>query len=121
MKSQAATVEEYITEAPEERRAALKILRGLCLAELPGYYEGVNYGMPSYSRDGTNVEVALASQKNCISLYVLKESVLKANVHLLDGLSLGKGCIRYERPEQIDPKVVRALLAGSASDGDSIC
>lgn len=38
-----------------------------------GYEESMVYGMP-YSRDGT-VEVAFASQKNDISLYVLKQEV----------------------------------------------
>lgn len=121
MKSKAATVDEYLAEAPEERRPALETLRGLCLDELTGYEEGMRYGMPSYSRDGTTVEVAFASQKNYVSFYVLRESVLKANAHLLDGLSVGKGCIRYKRPEQIDPTVVRALLAGSATDTGPIC
>lgn len=120
MKSKTDTVEGYLAEAPEERRPALETLRGLCLQELAGYEENMRYGMPSYSRDGT-VEVAFASQKNYISFYVLRESVLKANAHLLDGLAVGKGCIRYKRPEQIDPAVVRALLAGSAADTGPIC
>lgn len=34
------------------------------------------------------------------------------DARLLEGLSVGKGCIRYGRPEQMDPGVVRALLAG---------
>lgn len=116
MKSKATTVEEYLAEAPEERRPALETLRELCRDELTGFDEEMNYGMPSYSRAGGAVEVAFASQKNYISLYVLRESVLKANLHLLDGLSVGKGCIRYRRPEQIDPEVVRKLLAGTAAD-----
>ena len=112
MKSEATTVEGYLADVPEERRQALETLRTLCLDELAGYEEG----MPSYSRDGTAVEVAFASQKNYISLYVMRESVIKANTNLLDGLSVGKGCIRFKRPEQIDPTVVRPLLSGAAAD-----
>ncbi len=121
MKSKATTVEEYLAEVPEERRPALETLRGLCLDELTGYDEKMNYGMPSYSRDGVTVEVAFASQKNYISLHVLRESVLKANMHLLESLSVGKGCIRYKRPEQMDPKVIRKLLAGTAADTEPVC
>jgi uncharacterized protein YdhG (YjbR/CyaY superfamily) len=119
MKSKATTVEEYLADVPEERRRVLETLRTLCLEELAGCEEGMQYGMPSYSRDGSAVEVAFASQKNYISLYVL-ESVVKANAHLLDGLSVGKGCIRFKRPEQIDPTVVRPLLSGSAADSGPI-
>ena len=116
MKSEATTVEEYLANVPEERRQALETLRSLCLDELAGYEEGMQYGMPSYSRDGSDVEVAFASQKNYISLYVMRASVVKANTNLLDGLSVGKGCIRFKRPEQVDPTVVRPLLSGSAAD-----
>ena len=116
MKSEATTVEEYLADVPEERRPALETLRTLCLDELAGYEGRMQYGMPSYSRDGSAVEVAFASQKNYISLYVMRESVIKANTNLLDGLSVGKGCIRFNRPEQIDPTVVRPLLSGAAAD-----
>ena len=113
MKVEAATVDEYIAGVPEERRPAMETLRALCLDELAGFDEGLEYGMPSYSRDG-NVEVAFASQKNYISLYVM-EGAVKDNAHLLDGLSVGKSCIRYRRPGQIDPNTVRVLLATTAS------
>jgi uncharacterized protein YdhG (YjbR/CyaY superfamily) len=121
VKSEATTVEEYLAQAPEQRRQALETLRELCLDELAGYQEGLDYGMPSYSRDGTTVEVAFASQKNYISLYILRTSVIEANAHLLNGLSVGKGCIRYKRVEQIDPVVVHKLLAGSAADTGPVC
>ncbi len=121
MKSKATTVEEYLAEVPEEQRPALETLRELCLDELAGYEEGMQYGMPSYSRDGNVVEVAFASQKNYISLHVLRESVIEANARLLDGLSVGKGCFRFKRPEQIDPAIVRPLLSGSAADTGPIC
>jgi uncharacterized protein YdhG (YjbR/CyaY superfamily) len=116
MKSKATTVEEYLAHVPEERHQALETLRTLCLEELAGYEEGMQYGMPSYSRDGSAVEVAYASQKNYISLYIMRQSVVKANAHLLEDLPVGKSCIRFKRPEQVDPTVVRPLLSGSAAD-----
>lgn len=121
VKSSVTTVDQYIAGAPEERRQALATLRELCLDELAGYEEGIDYGMPSYSRDGTTVEVSFASQKNYISLYILRTSVIKANAQLLNGLSVGKGCIRYRRVDQIDPGVVRKLLADSAADTGPVC
>lgn len=120
VKSSVTTVDQYIAGASEERRQALATLRELCLDELAGYEEGIDYGMPSYSRDGT-VEVSFASQKNYISLYILRTSVIKANAHLLNGLSVGKGCIRYRRVDQIEPRVVRKLLADSAADTGPVC
>ena len=116
VKSSVTTVDQYIAGAPEERRQALATLRELCLDELAGYEEGIDYGMPSYSRDGS-----FASQKNYISLYILRTSVIKANAQLLNGLSVGKGCIRYRRVDQIEPGIVRKLLADSAANTGPVC
>ena len=115
-----ATVDEYIAAALPERRGALHLLRRLCREELQAFDEGMRYGMPSYLRDG-EVEVAFASQKAHISLYVLRQAALRANVDRLAGLSVGKGAVRFRRPEQIDPATVRALLVSTAADTGPIC
>jgi hypothetical protein len=39
----------------------------------------------------------------------------------LAGLSVGKGCIRYRRPEQMDVDVVRSVLALTAATSGPIC
>ena len=78
------------------------------------------YGMLSYHKDGV-VEVAFASQKNYISLYLLKEGIISDNENLLGGLNLGKGCIRYSKPEKIDLKVVSRLLKESMLSERPVC
>ena len=120
VRSEAATVEQYIAEAPADRRAALELLRRLCVEELAGFEESMQYGMPAYARGGV-VEVSFASQKRYISLYVTRECAVEANAARLTGLSVGKGCIRFRRPEQIDPAVVRALLDATVTDTGPVC
>ncbi len=68
MISKAANVKEYVAKAPEERRAALGKLHGLCKKNLAGFDESIEYGMPVYKRDGV-MAFAFASQKNYISIY----------------------------------------------------
>ncbi len=116
MISQAPDVTTYIQEAPENRRQSLTTLRELCLDTLDGYEESMEYGMPSYKKDGI-VEVAFASQKNYISLYILKQEVMDAQRDLLQGLNCGKGCIRYTRPAKMDFDVIETLLRESAAAG----
>jgi uncharacterized protein YdhG (YjbR/CyaY superfamily) len=120
MRSKAATIDEYIGEASLERRGALTLLRRLCREELSGFDEAMRHGMPSYLRDDT-VEVAFASQKAYVSLYILRQAALDANAQRLGGLSVGKGCIRFRRPGQIDPTTVRSLLRSAASASGPIC
>jgi uncharacterized protein YdhG (YjbR/CyaY superfamily) len=109
MQSKAKDVASYIDEAPPERREALAKLRQLCLETLGGYEEGMDYLLPCYKRNGI-VEVAFANQKNYISVYFLKEGVIRNNRSMLAGLNLGKGCIRYIKPERINFAVLKKLL-----------
>jgi uncharacterized protein YdhG (YjbR/CyaY superfamily) len=84
VRSSAATVAEYIGEAPPGRRDALTLLRRLCREELVGFEEAMRYGMPSYVRDDA-VEVAFASQQAYISLYILRQPALDAAADRLPG------------------------------------
>lgn len=121
MQSDAKTVDDYLREVPEERKAALARLRALCRETLTGYEEGMDYGMPSYKPAGGEPEVAFASQKNYISLYILKGAVLDRYRDALKGLSLGKGCIRYSKPEKINFELVRQLLLDSLDSDAEVC
>ena len=113
MQSSAKTVTAYLKEVPAEQKAALKQLRDLCRATLTGFKESMEYGGPCYSRDGT-VEVGFLSQKHFIGLYTLRvrTDVMKTHKHLLKvkGVTHGKGCIRYSKPEKIDFNVVESML-----------
>jgi uncharacterized protein YdhG (YjbR/CyaY superfamily) len=78
---------------------------------LVGFDESMRYGMPGYSRNGT-LEVGFVSQRQFIALYILRTDVMNAHRYLLNlpTVTLGKGCIRYAKPEKIDFKVVERLL-----------
>ena len=110
MQSTATTVDEYLETVPPERLAALTKLRHLCRTTLEGYEEGMQYGMPSYSKNGA-VGIAFNSQKNYISIYVPNEVLDRYRDQVPD---CGKGCIRYRKPDQIDYAVVEKLLQGTA-------
>jgi len=122
MQSTAKNVNDYLDEVPVERKQSIAKLRDLCLDLLGGFEESMIYGMPSYSRDG-EVEVAFASQKNYISLYFLRTDVMNVYRDSLDakGVSLGKGCIRYSRPERIDFKLVEKMLNATQETTGEVC
>ncbi|MBC8334653.1 MAG: DUF1801 domain-containing protein [Anaerolineales bacterium] len=122
VQSKSKTVDAYLNEVPAERKAGLSKLRELCLSSLKGFQEGMAYGMPSYSRNG-EVEVAFASQKNYISLYILKQVVMNAHKEKLagQGISFGKGCIRYTRTERMDFELVENMLRDAERSDGEIC
>ena len=124
MQSKSKTVDAYLDEIPAERKKGLSQLRDLCLSALTGFSESMQYGMPSYKREGADeVEVAFASQKNYISLYILKQDVMNAYKDKLagTGVSFGKGCIRFTRTERIDFGVVKELLSAAEESDGEIC
>ncbi|MEQ4205172.1 DUF1801 domain-containing protein [Actinopolymorpha sp. B9G3] len=120
VQSKALTVDDYLADVPEERHAALARLRDLCRAELADFTEAMAYGMPTYERNGT-AEVAFASQKQYISLYVLRSDLREAFADRLAGLDMGKGCLRFRRADQIDFDLVRDLLRATAAHPGTIC
>ena len=122
MQSTAKTVTDYLDEVPAERKAALTRLRDLCCALLTDFEESMRYGGPCYARNG-EVEVGFASQKNFIGLYILRTDVMDAHRDLLKGkgVSLGKGCIRYSKPEKINFKVVEMMLKATQESTGGIC
>ena len=122
MQSSAKDVSQYIEEAPAERQEVLLKLRHLCLELLTGFQETMEYGGPSYWREG-EPEVGFASQKNFIGLYILRTDVMNAHLDRLKakGVSLGKGVIRYSKPEKIDFSVVESMLRATSGSRGPVC
>jgi uncharacterized protein YdhG (YjbR/CyaY superfamily) len=120
VQSKAADVDSYLAQAPADRRPFLVKLRELCRKSLKGYEEGMEFGMPTYGKNGT-VEVAFASQKAYISVYIMKEAVMNAYRPMLTGLNVGKGCIRYKSGAKIDYAALEQLLRATARSKDKAC
>ena len=123
MPSTATTVNEYIATLPEERKAAITKLRKIIKANLPkGFEEVMSYGMigfvvpHSIYTKGYHCNpklplpfINIGSQKNYISMHHMG---VYASKDLLDWfveesekvpykLDMGKGCIRFKKPEEI--------------------
>ncbi len=115
MQSNASTVEEYMGELPEERRAAIEAVRQVILKNLPkGYEEAMNWGMITYQvpletyPDTYNKKplmyAALAAQKNHMAVYLTAiymdektsrefETAYRATGKQYD---VGKSCVRFK-------------------------
>ena len=124
MTSSATSPEQYINEAPEDRREALQKLREVILSNLPkGFQEGMQYGMIGYAVPhdiypaGYHCDpkiplpfMSFASQKNSINfyhmgIYVKKELydwfVAEFPKHSKKKLDMGKSCMRFKKVEDI--------------------
>ena len=119
VQSKTPDVAAYIAEAPAERREALTRLGALFTECLPQMSEGVDYGMPTWS-EGGEVKAAFASQKGYIAFYA-GEATIERHRDQLKGISCGKSCIRYTRPERIDYAVVKSILGDIAAGRGRSC
>jgi len=132
MQYKAHSPEDYINQAPEERKTALKKLRKTIKEHLPnGFEEGIQYGMIGYYvphsiyPDGYHCSpkeplpfMSFASQKNSINLY---HSGIYAKPQLHDWfvsefpkhskrkLDMGKSCIRFKKTEDIPFDLIAEL------------
>jgi uncharacterized protein YdhG (YjbR/CyaY superfamily) len=120
MTGHAPHVDTYLAGVPAERRPALEKLRGLCRCHLKGYEEAIQYGMPTYRRNGVP-EIAFASQRQYIALYVMKKDVVDEFRTALAAASIGKGCIRFTKPEKIDFEVIDRLLRRNVRSAAAPC
>ncbi len=125
MQSKATTVEQYLAELPADRREALQAVRTAILENLPeGYEEGMQYGMigyfvphsvypPGYHCDPKQPLpfVALASQKNYMSIYLMFDEEFetwfrKAWTKTGKKLDRGKSCVRFKKIDDVPLKVI---------------
>ncbi len=135
----AKTPEEYINELPEDRKTSISLLRKSILDHLPiGFEEGMEYGMLSYHvpfslyPKGYHANpkqplpfMAIASQKNYISVYHMGIYANEALLHWFTGeyakryntkLNMGKGCIRFSKPNQIPYDLIGELVSKISVD-----
>ena len=134
MQSKAATVDEYLAEAPVDRQTALTKLRSTIKKNLPkGFKESMGYGMMGWSVPHSLYPagyhcnpkdplpfMGLASQKGSINLYHMgiyadpkllkwfQDAHAKASPKKLD---MGKSCIRYKKPEDIPFDLIGELAS----------
>jgi uncharacterized protein YdhG (YjbR/CyaY superfamily) len=120
MRSEAATVEDYLSGLPADRREAIETVREVILANLPnGLEEVMNWGMIAYEvpleryPDTYNKKplmyAALASQKNHLAVYLTGiymddgarrefEEAYRATGKRFD---VGQSCVRFRKIDDL--------------------
>jgi len=132
MTSTSVTPEEYLQQLPPERLEVMQHLRQCIVENLPeGFQETIQYGMLSYvvpfdiypsgyhcAKDQPLPFLAMASQKNAISLYhmgiyadepLLHWFVSEYPKHSKTKLDMGKSCIRFKKMDAIPYALIGEL------------
>ena len=135
VRSNAATVEEYLNELASDRREQIEAVRNVVLDNLPeGYAESMNWGMISWEipldrypktyNKQPLMYAALASQKIYMSLYLMC-------VYVHDGtqtefeqsfkasgkkLNMGKSCVRFKTTDDLPMDLIAYTIASTSVD-----
>ncbi|MBP9773092.1 MAG: DUF1801 domain-containing protein [Candidatus Peribacteraceae bacterium] len=127
--TKATTVQEYLDALPAERREPMEFLHELIQKTSPKLkahfaYNMLGYGsFPYKNYKKEQIEwpvIALASQKNYISLYVcaVENGNYIAEMHKkeLGKVSVGKSCIRFKKLSDVNLDVLKKVIQAAAKN-----
>lgn len=122
-KVKATTVKEYFDVLPEERKKPMQFLHTFIQKTVPSLKPTFLYNMPgygvfkykNYKKEIIDWPViALASQKNYISIYVCAIDkgtyIVEKHAKELGKVSVGKSCIRFRKVEDLNLKTLEKVL-----------
>lgn len=126
--TKAHTIEEYMAALSPERRTIIERLDALIQATVPECkpvfsYNMLGYGVFKYRNYKKEIVdwpvIALASQKNYISLYVCSvidgKYLAESHAAQLGNVKVGKSCIRFKKWEDLDIATIKKVLRLAAS------
>ena len=121
--TKAKTAQQYLAAVPKERQETMRFLHDLIQQTAPSLkphfaYNMLGYGSFPYKNYKKELiswpVVALANQKNYISLYVCAvikgKYVAETYKKELGKVSVGKSCIRFKKLEDINLPVLKKVL-----------
>ena len=135
MKSDATTVEEYLSELSDERREWVSTVREVVLANLPeGYEEVMDFGMIAYVVPLSVVPktynghplmyAAIASEKSYVSVHLMN---IYANPEtqkwFVDSykatgkrMNMGKSCVRFKKLDDLPLELIGEAVGKTSMD-----
>lgn len=139
MQYQSNSIEDYISQVPDERQDTLNTLRQTINDNLPeGFEEGMQYKMPAFYvplskyPDGYHCTpneplpfMSFASQKNSVNLYhsgIYSKPELhdwfvgEYPKHCKRKLDMGKSCIRFKKMDEIPFELIAELCTKMTVD-----
>lgn len=102
------TLQAYLEGLSADQRTAVDELRRRARAQLTGFAESFEFGMPYY-RKGTAASVGFTARGKGVAIYG-GDRVLAQLEGRLAGIDHGKGCVRFARSDAIDWALIDAIL-----------
>ena len=108
MTSKPKTIDEYLSQLSQDKRAVLQALRETIRAAAPRAEECISYQMPAFRLNG--MLVGFAAHKNHCALYAWNGSAVADLAGDLKGYDTSKGTIRFTPDKPLPETLVRHLV-----------
>ena len=112
MKRNDRSPQAYCEDVTGEQRKMLERIRALILEIVDGQEE-IEYGMLAYPK-----VAHLAAQKHHVSVYV-NPAVMANYRDAFPGVSCGKSCLRFTKPEQINDSMLCKMFSDAKQFGET--
>jgi uncharacterized protein YdhG (YjbR/CyaY superfamily) len=104
-----ATVDEYLTTLPDDRRAAMEQLRQTIRAAAPNAHEQLSYKMPAFKTHGQFL-VSYDAFKKHYSLFPASGGVVEGLGNEIKPYLAGRGTIRFPADRPLPLDLIRRIV-----------
>jgi uncharacterized protein YdhG (YjbR/CyaY superfamily) len=104
-----SSIDEYLSQVPEEARAALEKLRKTIKAAAPNTTETISYQMPTFKYQGRAL-VGFAAFKNHCSLFPYSRGAIDLHKEELKSYEISKGTIRFPIDNPLPAALVKKIV-----------
>lgn len=109
------TVNEYMQSLVEGRRQKVQLLSDLILSLYPNAEVSMKYKMPTFSID--TGWVAIANQKNYVSLYTCSAQHLEQFKQCYPTIKTGTGCINFKDKDDLPIDALKQVITSAMDFG----
>lgn len=110
MQYEVDTPQQYLDQLADDwRKQTLLQIRALIQSHGQALDEVMQYKMLGYLK-GETLVFGLNAQKQYVSLYVGDQRKIDATGELLEGLNIGKGCIRFSKTVHVSQTKIEGFI-----------
>lgn len=109
------SVDEYLDTLRWDQRSVLNTLRQITQAAAPDLEESMQYGFPTYNKDGEPL-LAFNVDRKHVNVFILDNKTLSEHRAELGSTGeVGKRSVRYADPAAVDFDALRPVIEAMAS------
>jgi uncharacterized protein YdhG (YjbR/CyaY superfamily) len=116
-KRKASTIDEYLANLSDDKRAALEKLHKTIRAAAPQAEECISYQMPAFRLNG--MLVGFGATANHCAFYPMSASTVAAHKEELQRYDTSKGTIRFQPDKPLPAALVRKLVKARIAENEN--